>query len=58
MLARVVLLTTTADLDHVQRLLYDRSRLSYRVVMLAYRFVRRLRGRSSVADGAALMIAL
>jgi len=42
----------------VQRLLHDRSRLSYRVVMLAYRFVRRLRGRSSVADGAALMIAL
>jgi hypothetical protein len=40
----------------VQRLLKQRYKLSYRVVMLGYRIGRRLRGGPSVADGAALVI--
>jgi hypothetical protein len=34
--------------------LADRSKLSYRLVMLNYRLGRHLRGQQSVADGAAL----
>ena len=40
----------------MQELLIERYKLSYRVVMLIYRLGRRLRGRRSVADGAALAI--
>ena len=54
--ARAEVLTATADLDRVQRLLRDRYKLSYRIVMLFYRLGRRLRGDSAVADGAALAI--
>ena len=54
--ARAEVLTATPDLERVQRLLIDRYRISYRVVMLFYRLGRRLRGRPSVADGAALAI--
>jgi uncharacterized protein len=54
--ARAEVLTGTADLDRVQRLLRDRYKLSYRLTMLFYRLGRRLRGEPSVADGAALAI--
>jgi PPOX class probable F420-dependent enzyme len=54
--ARAEVLTATADLERVQRLLLDRYEVSYRFVMLAYRLGRRLRGRRSIADGAALAI--
>ena len=49
-------LTATPDLDRVQRLLLDRHPVSYRLVRLAHRTGRRLRGRTAVADGAALVI--
>jgi PPOX class probable F420-dependent enzyme len=55
--ARVEVLTSTAELDRVQKLLIERYKLSYRVVMLIYRLGRRIRGQRSVADGAALAIA-
>lgn len=54
--ARVEVLTATADLDRVQRLLMERYKLSYRLVMLFYRLGRSLRHKRSVADGAALAI--
>ena len=54
--ARAEVLTSTAELEHVQKLLLERYRISYRIVMLAYRLGRRLRGRPAVADGAALAI--
>ena len=54
--ARVDVLTATPELERVQRLLIKRYKISYRVVMLIYRLGRRLRGRRSVADGAALAI--
>jgi PPOX class probable F420-dependent enzyme len=54
--ARVQVLTDTRDLERVQQRLLARYQVSYRVVMLAYRLGRRLRGRPSVADGAALAI--
>jgi len=54
--ARVEVLTETPDLERVQKLLLERYRLTYRVVMLVYRLGRRLRGERSVADGAALAI--
>jgi PPOX class probable F420-dependent enzyme len=54
--ARVEVLTTTPELDHVQKLLSERYKISYRLVMLIYRLGRRLRGRRSVAEGAALAI--
>jgi uncharacterized protein len=43
--AQAEVLTTSADLDCVQKLLQDRYKISYRVVMLFYRLGRRLRGR-------------
>jgi PPOX class probable F420-dependent enzyme len=49
-------LTETADLERVQKLLIERYKLTYRVVMLGYRIGRRLRGKQSVADAAALAI--
>jgi PPOX class probable F420-dependent enzyme len=54
--ARAEVLTATADLERVQKLLVERYKVSYRVVMLIYRLGRRLRGQPSVADGAALAI--
>ena len=54
--ARVEVLTATPELERVQKLLIERYKLSYRVVMLFYRIGRRLRGQQSVADGAALAI--
>jgi hypothetical protein len=51
-------LTAGADLERVQKLLLARYKISYRVVMLFYRLGRRLRGKQSVADGAALAITL
>jgi PPOX class probable F420-dependent enzyme len=54
--ARAEILTATPDLERVQKLLVERYAISYRLVMLGYRLGRRLRGRSSVADGAALAI--
>jgi PPOX class probable F420-dependent enzyme len=54
--ARAEVLTATPDLERVQKLLIARYRISYRIVMLFYRLGRRLRGRPSVADGAALAI--
>ncbi|HYF25555.1 MAG TPA: PPOX class F420-dependent oxidoreductase [Baekduia sp.] len=54
--AHAEVLTAAADLDRVQQLLIRRYRLSYRLVMLVYRLGRRVRGRRSVADGAALAI--
>jgi uncharacterized protein len=56
--ARAEVLTATAELERVRELLTERFKISYRVVMLVYRLVRRLRGRSSTADGAALAITL
>ena len=54
--AHAEVLTDIADLERVQRLLIGRYKLSYRLVMSVYRLGRRLRGRSGVADGAALAI--
>ena len=54
--ARVELLASTPELERVQKLLIERYKLSYRLVMLIYRLGRRLRGRPSVAEGAALAI--
>ena len=54
--ASVEVLTQSADLERVQKLLIERYKLSYRVMILIYRLGRRLRGRSAVADGAALAI--
>jgi PPOX class probable F420-dependent enzyme len=56
--ARAEVLTSTAELERVQKLLLARYKVSYRVVMLFYRLGRRLRGKQSVADGAALAITL
>jgi hypothetical protein len=54
--ARAEVLTTTLELERVQQLLIERYKIAYRLVMLFYRLGRRLRGRRSVADGAALAI--
>ena len=54
--AQVEVLTATPQLERVQALLIERYKVSYRMVMLIYRLGRRLRGRPSVADGAALAI--
>lgn len=54
--AHVEVLIDTPDLERVQKLLMERYRLSYRVVMLVYRVARRLRRQQSVPDGAALAI--
>ncbi len=56
--ARAEVLTEAADLERVRQLLLWRYVISYRVVMLFYRLGRRLRGKQSVADGAALAITL
>ena len=56
--ARAEVLTDTADLERVRDLLIARYKISYRLVMLIYRLGRRLRGRPSVADGAALAITI
>jgi PPOX class probable F420-dependent enzyme len=54
--AHAEVLTRTAELEHVQRLLLARYRISYRMIMLLYRLGRRLRRKQSIADGAALAI--
>ncbi len=54
--ARAEVLTEGADLERVQRLLLARYTVSYRVVMLFYRLGRRVRGKTSVADGAVVAI--
>ena len=54
--AHAEVLTAIPDLERVQRLLIGRYKISYRLMMGIYRLGRRLRGRSSVADGAALAI--
>jgi PPOX class probable F420-dependent enzyme len=54
--ARAELLTATPDLERVQKLLIERYRFSYPLVMLIYRLGRRLGGRPSVAEGAALAL--
>jgi uncharacterized protein len=56
--ARAEVHSATPELERVQRLLRDRYKVSYRVVMLAYRLGRRLRGDAAVADGAALVLSL
>jgi PPOX class probable F420-dependent enzyme len=56
--ASAEVLTGTADLERLRKLLLARYKISYRVVMLFYRLGRRLRGKQSVADGAALAITL
>ena len=56
--ARAEVLTAPAELERVQKLLLARYKISYRVVMLFYRLGRRLRGKQSVADGAALAITI
>ena len=54
--AHAEVLTATAELERVQKLLIERYKVTYRLVMLFYRLGRRLRGKQSVADGAALAI--
>jgi PPOX class probable F420-dependent enzyme len=54
--ARAEVRTATTELQRVQKLLLERYKISYRLVMLIYRLGRRLRGRPSLADGAALAI--
>ena len=54
--ARAEVLTETAELERVQKLLIGRYKLSYRLVMLVYKLGRRFRGRRAVAEGAALAI--
>lgn len=54
--AQAEVLTEEPDLERVRELLLARYRVSYRIVMLFYRVGRRLRGKQSVADGAALAI--
>jgi uncharacterized protein len=56
--ARAEVLTTTAELERVQKLLLSRHKISYRAVMLFYRLGRQLRDKQSVADGAALAITI
>ena len=56
--AHAEILTDEADLQRIQRLLLDRYRVSYRLVMLGYRVGRRLRGKTAVADGAGLAISV
>ena len=56
--AHAEVLTERADLERVQRLLIGRYKISYRLMMVIYRLGRRLRGRSPVADGAALAISV
>ena len=56
--ARAEVLTANTELERIQKLLSARYKISYRVVMFFYRLGRRLRGKQSVADGAALAITL
>jgi PPOX class probable F420-dependent enzyme len=56
--ARAEVRTDVPELERVQQLLRERYKLTYRVVGLAYRVGRRLRGRPTVPEGAALAITL
>jgi uncharacterized protein len=51
-------LTATADLERVRKLLIERYKIAYRLVMLGYRLGRRLRGKRGLAEGAALAISV
>lgn len=55
---RAEVLTADADLERVQKLLLAHYKISYRLVMLFYRLGRRLSGKQSVAEGAALAITI
>ena len=54
--AHVEVLIATSELERVRKLLIERYKISYRLVMLIYGIGRRLRGHGSVAEGAALAI--
>ncbi len=54
--AHAEILTAAPQLERVRNLLLERYKMSYRFVMLFYRLGRRLRGKPSVAEGAALAI--
>lgn len=54
--AHAEVLTAAPELERVRELLTTRYKISYRLVMLVYRIGRRIRRKSSVADGAALAI--
>jgi uncharacterized protein len=56
--AEADVLTSNEELERVRRLMLDRYPISYRLVMFGYRLGRLFRGRSAVADGAALEITL
>jgi PPOX class probable F420-dependent enzyme len=56
--ATAEVLTGTAALECVRKLLLARYTISYRVVMLFYRLGRRVRAKPGVADGAVLAITL
>jgi PPOX class probable F420-dependent enzyme len=54
--ASAEVLTTAPELDHVQRLLRNRYKISYPLVVLGYRLGHLVRRGPSMADGAALAI--
>jgi PPOX class probable F420-dependent enzyme len=56
--AHVEVLTAIPELDRVQRLLRDRYKVSYRLVMLIHRLAQRLRGKRGHGDGVALAISV
>jgi uncharacterized protein len=56
--ARVEVLTAIPQLERVQRLLRERYKISYRLVMLVYRLGRRLGGHRGLGDGGALAITI
>jgi PPOX class probable F420-dependent enzyme len=56
--ARAEVLTSSPELERVQKLLMARYKVSYRLVMLIYRLGRLLRGQRSVAEGAVLAITI
>jgi uncharacterized protein len=56
--ANAEVLTADAELERVKKLLLARYKITYPVVMLFYRLGRRLRGKQSVADGAALAMTI
>ena len=54
--AHAEILTATADLERVRKLLLERYRFSYRLVMFGFRVGRRLSRKCSIPEGAALAI--
>jgi PPOX class probable F420-dependent enzyme len=55
---RAEILTDDASLQRVQRLLLDRYKVMYRLVLLGYQLGRRLRGAPAYPDAAALAITI